>query len=129
MAPRSISAYPLIFLLPTLLLRLLSWPQEGFPMKRSNIVLGAILGSAVFAAGVMVGQAPPPPVVSVNSTVHPNLAAAQRDILAAYNELALAQKANNNNMGNHADSAASLLDQANAQVLLAAQSVDSTVIK
>ena len=96
-------------------------------MTRNKIVLGALLGSAVFAAGVMVGQAPPPPVVTVNNTVHPNLAAAQRDILAAYNELALAQKANNNQMGGHADNAASLLNQANAQVLLAAETVDATI--
>jgi hypothetical protein len=101
----------------------------GFPMTRNKIVFGSILGAAVFAAGVLVGQAPPPPMptVTVNNTVHPNLAAAQRDIVAAYNELIAAQKANGNKMGGHADTAGSLLDQANAQVALAAQSVDASI--
>jgi hypothetical protein len=116
-----------IISLPDLHLPLLCWPQEDFPMTKSKIVLGSILGAAVFAAGVLVGQQapPPPPVVTVNSFTNPNLAAAQRDILAAYNELVVAQKANNGDMAGHADNAGRFLDQANAEVALAAQAANA----
>jgi hypothetical protein len=72
----------------------------GFPMTRSKIVLGSIAASAFFAGGVLVGQtmvtptAPPKVTLGAN---FPNLQAAQKAIIEAWNAATKAQEAYPNN--------------------------------
>ncbi len=62
----------------------------------------------------------PPPVQNINPHHHPNLAAAQQHIGEAYNFISAAQRANQNQLGGHADRAKQLLDQASAELKAAA---------
>jgi hypothetical protein len=93
-------------------------------MTRSKVISGSIVASAIFAAGVLVGQVviptPPPPQVTVPAT-YGNMQDAQRSLLSAYEYLIAAQKANNANLGGYAATAEQLIDQANNDVLLAAE--------
>ena len=93
-------------------------------MTRSKILLGSIAASAIFAGGVLVGQVvvpiPPPPRVTVPAT-YGNMQDAQKSLLLAYNYLIAAQKANNAQLGGYAATAENLIDQANNDVLLAAE--------
>jgi len=52
---------------------------------------------------------------------HPNLAAAQKLALQAFDKLEAAQKANEYDLGGHAARAKDLLKQANAEIKLAAE--------
>jgi hypothetical protein len=52
---------------------------------------------------------------------HPNLAAAQKLALQAFDKLEAAQKANEYDLGGHAAKAKELLKQANAEIKLAAE--------
>lgn len=75
--------------------------------------LGALLvvGAAVVAAK---------PVDNVNPARHPNIAAAQRFATQAYEKVVAAQKANEFDLGGHAQKAKELLEQATAELKLAA---------
>lgn len=57
-------------------------------------------------------------------TGHPNLAAAQKLALQAFAKLEAAQKANEYDLGGHAQKAKELLKQANAEIKLAADAAD-----
>jgi hypothetical protein len=70
-----------------------------------------VVGSAVVAAK---------PVENVSPTKHPNIAAAQRLTSEAYEKVVAAQKANEFDMGGHAQKAKELLAQANAELKQAA---------
>jgi hypothetical protein len=93
-------------------------------MTKSKVILGSIAASAFFAGGVLVGQVviptPPPPKVTVPAT-YGNMQDAQKSLLMAYNYLIAAQKANNDNLGGYAATAEQLIDQANNDILLAAE--------
>jgi hypothetical protein len=93
-------------------------------MTRSKVISGSIVASAIFAAGVLVGQVvvpiPPPPRVTVPAN-YGNLQDAQKSLLVAYNYLRAAQVANNDQLGGYASTAEDLIDQANNDVLLAAE--------
>ena len=64
------------------------------------------------------------PVQNVDASRHGNLAAAQGLVRQAFDRLSLAQKANNDRLGGHADKAKELLRQANAEISLAAGAAD-----
>lgn len=72
----------------------------------------------------MVGQVtvttPPPPKVTVPAN-YTNMLDAQKSLLMAYNYMVHAQKNNNDNLGGYAATAEQLIDQADAQIGLAAQ--------
>jgi hypothetical protein len=93
-------------------------------MTRSKVISGCIVASAIFAAGVLVGQVvvptPPPPRITVPAS-DGNMQAAQRSLLQAYDYLIAAQKAHNGQLGGYAATAQNLIDQADNEVLLAAQ--------
>ncbi len=61
------------------------------------------------------------PVLNVNSERHPNLAAAQRFLLQAYDRIVDAQKANEWDLAGHAEKAKLLIDQADAEIKMAAE--------
>ena len=79
------------------------------------------LATLVLCVGIAIAQQP---AQNVNAGQHPNLAAAQRLVDEAYQKLLAAQKANNNDMGGHAEKAKQLLEQASQELKLAAQADD-----
>ncbi|MGB8030880.1 MAG: hypothetical protein WCF30_14610 [Terracidiphilus sp.] len=93
-------------------------------MTRSKVISGSIAALAIFAGGVLVGQVivptPPPPKITVPAN-YGNMQDAQRSLLQAYDYLVAAQKANNDNLGGYAATAEQLIDQADNDILLAAE--------
>ncbi len=75
----------------------------------------AVVGSAYAAAK---------PARNVSATRHPNLAAAQRDCIAAFNKIDAAQKANEFDLGGHAAKAKELLQQVNDELKAAAEAAN-----
>ncbi len=69
-------------------------------------------------AGLLMAQKP---MHNVSARKHPNLAAAQRLVDQAFEKIIAAQKANEFDLNGHAQKAKELLDQANAQLKLAAE--------
>jgi hypothetical protein len=67
----------------------------------------------------------PPPVVNIDSDRHGNLAAAQGDIVDAYQRIDMAQNANSGQLGGHAARAKDLLAQADAELKAAAEFVNA----
>jgi hypothetical protein len=64
------------------------------------------------------------PARNVSPARHPNLAAAQRLSKQAYEKLVAAQKANEWDLGGHAQKAKELLEQVNAEIKLAAEAAN-----
>jgi hypothetical protein len=60
------------------------------------------------------------PALNVSSERHPNLAAAQRFLLQAYDRIVDAQKVNEWDLGGHAEKAKALIDQAADEIKQAA---------
>jgi hypothetical protein len=81
----------------------------------------AVLGSLLILGGVAAAQRP---VRNVSGGRHPNLAAAQRLSRQAWQRVVDAQKANEWDMGGHAQKAKDLLDQANNELKEAAQAAN-----
>jgi hypothetical protein len=81
-------------------------------------LLAALMGGLLLvAAGAIVAQ---PPKRNVSPQKHPNLAAAQQLSHQAWERILQAQKANEWDMGGHAQKAKELLDQVNNELKLAA---------
>ena len=94
-----------------------SIPVNLETMNRSR-VLSFVFGSALLIGAVAVAQ---PPAKNVSAGRHPNLAAAQRLSLQAYEKITAAQEANEFDLQGHAKKAKDLLDQVNSELKLAAQ--------
>jgi hypothetical protein len=73
------------------------------------------------ACGFNCAGSAPGPALNVSGKRHPNLAAAQRFLLQAYGRIGAAQKANEWDLGGHAEKAKALIDQASAELKLAAK--------
>ena len=84
-------------------------------MKRTRI-LAAALGSLLIIGEAAIAQ----PKQNVSAARHPNLAAAQRLSLQAFEKISAAQSANEFDMAGHAAKAKSLLDQVNSELKQAA---------
>jgi hypothetical protein len=76
-------------------------------------IAAVVLGSSLFMGGIAIAQ-------RVNPARHPNLAAAQTLCEQAYEKLVASQKANEYDMGGHAQKAKEALEVANQQIKLAA---------
>ncbi|MFZ0340243.1 MAG: hypothetical protein WAL45_19605 [Terracidiphilus sp.] len=95
-------------------------------MTRSKIVLGFVAASAIFAGGMLVGQtmvtasAPPRETLGAN---FPNLQAAQKAIIEAWNAATKTQEAYPNNLQvrNDINLAGRYLNQANDELEQAAK--------
>jgi hypothetical protein len=81
-----------------------------------------VAGTMMLAASLVWAQQPP--MRNVSPGHHPNIAAAQRLSQQAFEKLIAAQKANEWDMGGHAEKAKELLEQANAQMKLAAEAAN-----
>ncbi len=84
-------------------------------MKRVTLVSVLV---CLLAAGALFAAKP---VRNVSMQKHPNLAAAQMDVDQAWNKIVAAQQANEFDLAGHAAKAKELLDQANKELKLAAE--------
>jgi hypothetical protein len=83
-----------------------------------------IVGIVVVILSVGAGYAAFRPVLNVDAARHPNLAAAQRFSLDAWEKLVAAQRANDWDLDGHAQKAKDLLDQVNVEIKLAAEAAN-----
>ena len=79
------------------------------------------LGGMLLVAATVSAQKPKQ---NISSAKHPNLAAAQRFVDQAWNKVVAAQEANEFDLGGHAAKAKDLLDQANKELKLAAETAN-----
>lgn len=86
-------------------------------MKR-NLWIGIVLCLALLCTGFVFAQKP---AKNVSPKKHPNLAAAQRLSAQAYDKVIAAQKANEWDLGGHAQKAKDLLEQVNQELKQAAE--------
>jgi hypothetical protein len=86
---------------------------------RTRVLAGAIAG--LLFAGFSFAQRPSQ---NVSARRHPNIAAAQRLVGQAFEKISAAQQANEFDMAGHAAKAKQLLDQANAELKLAAETAN-----
>jgi len=87
-------------------------------MKKS--IFAGVCALLLVVAGV-VFAAQPPPARNVNPHRHPHIAAAQQAAHRAFNQILEAQRANEWDLGGHAQRAKDLLDQVNNELKLAAE--------
>ena len=86
-------------------------------MKR--IASAALLAGIALIATAAIAQQQP--VRDISGKRHPNLARAQHQVDMAYQSVLAAQRANEFDLGGHAQKAKELLDQANAELKQAAE--------
>lgn len=86
-------------------------------MKKT--IMTSVLGTMLLAGGVFAA-----PARNVSAARHPNIAAAQKLCVQAYNKITAAQKANEYDMEGHAAKAKELLEQVNAELKLAAEAAN-----
>jgi len=89
-------------------------------MKR--LILAGLITAFATTAGIVYAQQQPRP--NVSPARHPNLSAAQVDLTRAYNKIVAAQKANEFDLAGHAQKAKDLIDQANKELKLAAETAN-----
>lgn len=88
-------------------------------MQRRNILLTTVASASVVCA-MALAQGVPSPYVNIDRYRHGNLAAAQDNIVQAFNYIGYAQRANDGQLGGHAARAKQLLSEANEELRLAA---------
>ncbi len=86
-------------------------------MTKNRLWVGIALCTALACGGMMFGQGP---LVNIDARRHGNLAAAQSYMVQAYQKIDEAQRANEDQLGGHAQRAKDLLVQADEQLRLAA---------
>jgi hypothetical protein len=84
-------------------------------------VLTPIIASLLLIGGIAIAQ---PPAQNVSKGKHPNIAAAQRLCVQAYEKITAAQEANEWDMQGHAKKAKELLDEVNKELKQAAQAAN-----
>jgi hypothetical protein len=90
--------------------------KKQLPVTTLMVMLAFSVACGFHCAGPSRG-----PALNVSGKRHPNLAAAQRFLLKAYGRIGDAQKANEWDLGGHAEKAKALIDQANVEIKLAAE--------
>lgn len=83
-----------------------------------KLVLAGLVAAYVATAGIVLAQPRP------NTPRHPNLLAAQTDLGRAWNKILDAQKANEFDLGGHAQKAKDLIDQASKELKQAAEAAN-----
>jgi hypothetical protein len=86
-----------------------------------NLLAANALALTLLAGSIALAQRPKE---NVDPARHPNLAAAQRLILDAWEKLGAAQQANEFDMNGHAAKAKALCDQASHEIKLAAETAN-----
>lgn len=90
-------------------------------MKTKAFAYSALL-TAMLLCGATLAQEP---VQDISPRVHPNLAAAQRDVVEANAAIATAQKDNHYDMKGHAERARQLLVEVNNELKAAAEAANA----
>jgi hypothetical protein len=90
-------------------------------MTARRVVLSSIVGAVLLCGGVVLAQKPER---DISGRRHPNLAAAQRLCVQAYEKITAAQEANEWDMNGHAQKAKELLDQVNHELKEAAETAN-----
>jgi hypothetical protein len=88
-------------------------------------LLSIVFGSALVVGGYAFAQ----PKQDISKGRHPNLAAAQRLTDQAYQKIVAAQEANEYDLAGHAKKAKDLLEQANNELKLAAETSNKNKAK
>ena len=83
-------------------------------MKMKQVLIYGVCGATLFAGGVAVGQE------NINPRVHPHLAEAQKLISSAEGQIDAAQAVWKDKLGDHAQRAKQLLQQADGELRQAA---------
>jgi hypothetical protein len=92
--------------------------QKENKMTKRKLLIGIVLVLALLCTGLVFAQKP---AKNVSPKRHPNLAAAQRLSAQAYEKVIAAQKANEWDLGGHAQKAKELLEQVNQELKQAAE--------
>ena len=90
-------------------------------MSARRVVLGSVAGAILLCGGMVMAQKP---ARNISPARHPNLAAAQRLCVQAYQKITAAQEANEFDMNGHAAKAKELLDQVSNELKLAAETAN-----
>jgi hypothetical protein len=85
-----------------------------------TIAILGMAGALAFASGAAFAE----PAKDVSGKKHPNLSAAQKLSIEAYNKIIAAQNANEFDMEGHAAKAKDLLDQVNSELKQAAEAAN-----
>ena len=91
-------------------------------MNKNKTRVVTLIVACLLVIGVVVAQSKPNK--NVSGARHPNLAAAQRLSQQAWEKVVAAQKANEWDMGGHAQKAKELPDQVNSELKQAAQAAN-----
>jgi hypothetical protein len=83
-------------------------------------ILSVVIGCLLAVGGLAIAQ----PKRNVSGARHPNIAAAQRFCQQAWERIGAAQEANEWDMQGHAKKARQLLDEANRELKMAAESAN-----
>ena len=86
----------------------------------STRIIAGIVGAVLIAATTFAQR----PQENISAKRHPNLAAAQRLVEQAFARVTAAQKANEFDLAGHAEKAKALLDDANKELKLAAETAN-----
>jgi hypothetical protein len=89
-------------------------------MSFKKMIFGGLVLALAISGPVLGTQEPQAPVVNIDPTRHGNLAAAQGNIVDAYQRIDMAQQANKDHLGGHAQKAKDFLMQADSELRLAA---------
>jgi hypothetical protein len=91
-------------------------------MKKTILACVTSMGIGMALVG---GYAAARPADNVSAKRHPNIAAAQRLVIEAFEKVSAAQKANEFDMQGHAAKAKQLLDDANTELKQAAEAANA----
>jgi len=80
-----------------------------------------LLSALLLCGALSLAQAP---VLNIDPKGHPELADAQKAIVDAFEKIEIAQKANKDKLGGHAESAKQLLTRASQELKLAQETAD-----
>jgi hypothetical protein len=89
---------------------------------RKNILVSCIFCAGLICGGVLFAQRP---VENIDPSKHSNLAAAQKHLIEAWNATDAAQKANKDELGDHAEKAKEHMQAADAELKAAAEYANS----
>ncbi len=87
-------------------------------MKRNKLFLSVLSCTALICGSALFAQRP---ATNIDPNKHPNLAEAQHFIQQAYDKAVEAQKANKDELGDHAEKAKQHLVEADQELKLAAE--------
>jgi hypothetical protein len=95
-------------------------------MRQKNAFLGSLMAIGLLFGSLAYAQnnGTKPPPENISGKKHPNLAAAQRHLDMAFEKIQAAQSANEWDLAGHAAKAKELIDQADRELKLAAETAN-----